>query len=431
MASGFIVAVSVLIAMPPSVVHVENEYTAGTACTAPIGAMVQRLPDPDLELVAQNQPPAVGYPPADQAEPVQVPGRGYEGAPGGLPGSVPGDLPVNAPGGMPAGVPGAAPEGVPGVMPGNPGPEGEPGGVGGYPGPGGYGEPGSAPQGYAPEYPQPPQGETFTNPYTGAYRGYAGYGQRGLFSNPSYGYPPPNGQPYRFRGQSYSNAGGPGSYGSPYGPYNYQAPRTAYAPAGLVIPVTLSNSISTQVAKDGDYVQASVGQNVSLGGLGYIPSGTIIQGQIEDAKSGRMMERSGSLNIAFNTMRLPNGMDIPIQAHVLGNIGKYSQTSSGDYRGEGWGTKLGNFALRSAIGAGGGALLGTAIGAIASHGHYVGTGAWSGAAIGGGLGIADDLFLRRGRDVLIHAGTQMQIQLDQPIQIPISGQNSTATSAAM
>src|SRR5581483_6233822 len=130
---------------------------------------------------------------------------------------------------------------------------------------------------------------------------------------------------YSFRGQSYSNAGGPGGYGSPYGPYNYQAPRTAYAPAGLVIPVTLSNSISTQVAKDGDYVQASVAQNVSLGGLGYIPSGTVIQGQIEDAKSGRLMERSGSLNIAFNTMRLPSGADIPIQAHVLGNIGKYSQ----------------------------------------------------------------------------------------------------------
>lgn len=427
MASGFIVAISLLVATPPDLVHVENEYIAARSCPAPVCAMVPRLPEPDLQMVAQNQPPPVGYPQADQAEdvPVQAPRRGFEGAPAGMPGS--------APAGMPGSAPGDIPEGVPGVMPGNPGPDGEPGGVGGYPGAGGYGGPSGPPQGYAPEYPQPPQAETFTNPYTGAYRGYApSYGQRGYFNSPSYGYPPRNGQPYTFRGQSYGNAGGPGGYGgSPYGPYNYQAPRSAYAPAGLVIPVTLSNSISTQVAKDGDFVQASVGQNVSLGNLGYIPSGTIIQGQIEDAKAGRMMERSGSLNIAFNTMRLPNGTDIPIQAHVLGNIGKYSQTSSGDYRGEGWGTKLGNFALRTAIGAGGGALFGTAIGAIASHGHDIGTGAWSGTAIGGGLGIADDLFLRRGRDVLIHAGTQMQIQLDQPIQIPISGQNAAATSGAM
>jgi hypothetical protein len=199
--------------------------------------------------------------------------------------------------------------------------------------------------------------------------------------------------------------------------------RVAYAPAGLVIPITLNTAISTQIAKAGDYIQATISQNVALNGASYIPAGSIITGQVTEAEAGRRLSRSGSLGIQFNQLRLPNGTTIPLSAHVLGNIGKYSDKNN-TYHGEGWGTKFEQFALRGALGAGGGAAFGTAVGAIAGG---VGRGAWSGAAIGGGIGILDSLVLRKGRNVLISSGTPMQLQLDDPLTLPLTGNNNLST----
>ena len=50
-----------------------------------------------------------------------------------------------------------------------------------------------------------------------------------------------------------------------------------------------------------------------------------------------------------------------------------------------------------------------------------GRGAWSGAAIGGGIGLADSLLLRKGKNVQISSGTPIQVQLDQPINIGRQG----------
>lgn len=277
--------------------------------------------------------------------------------------------------------------------------------------------------------------------------------QQPMFQAPAQGYPPQDAAPAQYAPQDGQPQYAPQTnyapqYGSPYysqpPAYNYgyggptgftgysQAPayqypqfgppgqmlhpRVATAPAGLTIPVTLQTAISTQVAKEGDFVQASIGTNVQLQGLSYIPSGSVITGQVTEATSGRMMNRSGSLGIEFTKLQLPDGETVPIQAHVLGNIGNY-QDKDGEYHGEGWGAKLGNFALRTGLGAGTGAALGTAMGAIV--GGRIGTGAWAGTAIGGGLGALDDVFLRRGKNVLIHSGTPMQIQLDAPVQVPV------------
>jgi hypothetical protein len=289
---------------------------------------------------------------------------------------------------------------------------------------------------------QPQYGAPQGQPQYGAPQGQPQYGAPQGEGQPQYGAQPPQQDWYPQQQQQFS--GGAHYYSQPpsYN-YNYSSqpggytgyaqapayqtpqfgppgmtlhPRVATAPSGLTIPVTLQTSISTQVAKDGDFVQASISTNVPLQGLSYIPSGSVITGQITHATAGRMMERSGQLSVEFNKLQLPDGESVPIQAHVLGDIGKY-QDKDGVYHGEGFGTKAGNFALRAGGGAGLGAALGTALGAIA--GGRIGTGAWAGAAIGGGLGAVDSLFLRKGRNVLIQSGTPMQIQLDAPVQVPV------------
>lgn len=206
-------------------------------------------------------------------------------------------------------------------------------------------------------------------------------------------------------------------YGPPYQAYPRPQIRYAYAPAGLVMPCQLNTSISTDSAGAGDYIQATIEQNVALNGLAYIPAGSVVQGTVVEAQAGRRLNRSGKLEIAFNLLRLPNGQSVNMSGHVLGDLGKYKD-KHGVFAGEGWGAKLEGLAGRTLLGAGSGALFGTAVGAIA--GGRWGSGLLGGLAIGGGLGAADSLVLRRGRNVLIHSGTEFQLQLDEPLQFPIN-----------
>lgn len=199
----------------------------------------------------------------------------------------------------------------------------------------------------------------------------------------------------------------------------YRQGRVVYAPAGLVMPITLQTSISTQVAKPGDMIQASLPQSVMLGDS-QIPAGSTVIGTITDASAGKYLGRAASLTIKFNRLRTPDGSETPITAHLVGGIGKYVDGGSDQddtLRGETWKTKAGQAAIRGAIGAGTGAALGTAIGAIAGGGRGVGRGAWSGTAIGGGAGVVQSLILRKGKEVTIQSGTQMQLQLDAPVSV--------------
>lgn len=230
------------------------------------------------------------------------------------------------------------------------------------------------------------------------------YGQPSFSTQPYGGGQPYGGQPY-----------GQGGYNQPS--TGYRQGRITYAPAGLVLPITLSSGISTQVAKAGDVVQAAVSQTVMLGDS-MIPTGSVVIGTITDAESGKMLGRSGSLGIKFNKLRTPDGVETPISAHLVGGIGKYAGGAQDEtVKGETWKGKVVQAGVRGAIGAGTGAALGTAVGAIAGGGRGVGKGAWSGTAIGAGVGVAQSLILRKGADVNVQAGTAMQIQLDQPVSI--------------
>ncbi len=236
-----------------------------------------------------------------------------------------------------------------------------------------------------------------------------GYGER--YTRPGYY---PSGSPDYAPPTNYS------PYEQPQQPAPYYRGGLTCVPQGLVIPIDLRTSISTQVARDGDFIEATVSNNVPLNGTGYLPAGTEVSGQITEAKAGRRLSRSGSLSIEFNSLRLPSGASFPISAHLIGSIGRYKDVN-GVERGEGWKAKLGQFALRGGGGAGLGAALGTGLGAIVDGGSGAGTGAWAGAAFGGGLG-AMDMLLRKGRDVIIPSGTEMKLQMEQPLNLPMSAE---------
>ncbi len=203
-------------------------------------------------------------------------------------------------------------------------------------------------------------------------------------------------------------------------PRGYRHGRVVYAPAGTMINATLSTSISSQVARSGDIIQASVSQAVMLGDS-QIPAGSVLIGQVTDSKAGGRLGLAGKLGVQFNRLRTPDGTETPINASIVGGIGNYDENNDGVMAGETWKRKTVQAGVRGAAGAGLGAALGTAVGAIAGGGRGAGRGAWSGTAIGGGVGLASSLALRKGRDVTIPSGTPIQVRLDAPVSIAGGG----------
>jgi hypothetical protein len=204
-------------------------------------------------------------------------------------------------------------------------------------------------------------------------------------------------------------------------PY-YQQGRVVYVPAGLTLPVQLNTAVTSSSAHPGDRIEAKIASDIQLGDTA-IPAGSTVSGTVTESASGSRLGKSGTLGLKFNSLRTPSGQEVPISAHIVGGIGKYQELAAGTdiVKGETTGSKVKQAAIRGAIGAGGGALLGTAIGAIAGSGRGAGRGAIAGTAIGAGLGVAESLLLRKGADVKVSSGDTLNLQLDAPASLAVTG----------
>lgn len=222
-------------------------------------------------------------------------------------------------------------------------------------------------------------------------------------------------------GNTTANAGTTTTTAGSY-PY-YQQGHIVYIPAGMTIPVALKGSVSSETARAGDTVEAQIAQTVDLGETS-IPAGSTIVGKVTESTSGQRLGRSGMLGIKFDTLRTADGQAVPISAHIVGGIGKYQEIGSQTnlVKGESTSDKVKQALVRGGIGAGGGALLGTTIGAIAGGGHGAGKGAIAGTAIGGAIGVAESLLWRKGKDVQVASGETLNLQLDAPASIAVSSQ---------
>lgn len=198
----------------------------------------------------------------------------------------------------------------------------------------------------------------------------------------------------------------------------YKQGRIVYIPAGMTIPVALKTSVSSATAKVGDVIEGQIAETVNLGDAA-IPAGSIIIGKVVEAAAGQQRAKAGLLGMKFDTLRTPDGQCIPISAHIQGSVGNYQELGSNanTLQGETTNERMKQALIRGAIGAGSGAVLGTAIGAIASHGYNTGSGTLSGTVIGGALGVADALLLRKGNDVTVGSGQTFNLQLDAPASL--------------
>jgi hypothetical protein len=254
-------------------------------------------------------------------------------------------------------------------------------------------------------------------PYQGNPNGQ--YPGQGYQQYPPQGQPAPVGQPESFNAQQMQQ---PPAYQPPYQqpyqqPYQPLQGQAAVIGAGTEFQASLINTLDSGVTQPGEQVQATLGQPLmSSNGSEAIPAGSTLTGNITNVVSAKRFRfgANGKIDMKFTQVRTPDGRVFPLQASVDGNQVKLVGGSTMG--------RVGKGLLTTGIGAGGGAALGTGLGAIVgatSHGQVgmaTGMGAVFGTAIGGGVGLVG-AGVRKGSEVIFKAGQSLPVKLDQPMQV--------------
>src|SRR5882672_10784865 len=174
-------------------------------------------------------------------------------------------------------------------------------------------------------------------------------------------------------------------------------------PAGTRIGVVLENGISTRSAKPGDSVYLQTSFPITQNNRIVIPVGSYLRGELIDSKRPGKIKGKGEFRLRLNTLILPNGYTVNL------NAAPRSADSEGKVTGPGGkGKDAGTIAQTTAAGAG--------IGAIASR-------TAKGAGIGGGIGAAAGLaavLLSRGPEAELPRGSTMDIVLERELSLDAS-----------
>jgi type IV secretion system protein VirB10 len=185
-----------------------------------------------------------------------------------------------------------------------------------------------------------------------------------------------------------------------------QSAEPIVVPAGTIIPISLTNRITTKHARDGDGVYGKVAFPITINNKIVIPEGSHVRGKISQIRRPGKVKGKGELTLTFQTLVLPNGTTLPIYTSLGGGVGGAGErTGEATVQGD---SSKGEDAKTVGTTAAQGAL----IGVIADRGK----GAGIGAGIGGAAGTAAVL-LTRGKDLVLEPGTTIEIRLDRPLEL--------------
>lgn len=166
-------------------------------------------------------------------------------------------------------------------------------------------------------------------------------------------------------------------------------------PAGTEIAVLTNQTIDSKDANEGQTFPADVAENVAnSAGQVVIPKGAPAELTIRKSSAGGMTSNA-ELSLDLQSVKVGD------RRYVV-NTADLQQQGSG---GIGMNKRTGEMV-------GGGAALGTLIGAIAGHGKGAAIGAVTGAAAGAGAQI-----LTKGKSVQVPAETTLRFKLDQPLRL--------------
>lgn len=185
---------------------------------------------------------------------------------------------------------------------------------------------------------------------------------------------------------------------------------------GTQVHLTLLNSISTAVAREGDPIVAVVAEPVYLGSQLLLPAGTRVNGVIGTIERPRyfsMFRGEAYINLTFRTMEVDSRL-IPVRMSIVdieqphsaadGKRRKDVKVDEGQVVEEKHDVK--GDVLAATVGSGGGTL----IGAVFSH-----------VVRGFGIGLAGSavyVVARKGKEVELPAQTGMLVRMDNTVTVP-------------
>ncbi len=181
--------------------------------------------------------------------------------------------------------------------------------------------------------------------------------------------------------------------------------------AGVKLPLSLINSISTKHSQEGDKVYLESAFPILSQGRIVIPVGSYVSGTVTEIKKPGRMRGRGELYVRFDTLTLPNG----VTRDFTSRLGTMDASSSGNLdRQEGKvvseGNKAGDLQTVATTTATGASVGGIA-GAVGSH---AGMGLGIGAGVGAAAGIIAVL-VSRGPDAILAKGSTVEMVLDRPV----------------
>lgn len=182
-------------------------------------------------------------------------------------------------------------------------------------------------------------------------------------------------------------------------------------PANTQIPLSLTSAISSRTAYVGQPIYCQTVYPLDIDNRIIIPVGTYVKGTVTEVKRAGHLHRRSMMGLRFESMILPSGFTKLFAGTLAGFAGDgkegFNKTES---RIKGAGDKAKDaetVVISSAEGAG--------IGSIAGiGGGHSGVGAATGA-IGGAIVGTVFVLASRGKEILLPAGTNLQLELTRPL----------------
>lgn len=166
-------------------------------------------------------------------------------------------------------------------------------------------------------------------------------------------------------------------------------------PSDSVLGLQIERTVSSEIARTEDKVEARVTRDVRVNNRIAIPAGSTVRGSVTEVDRGGRMKGKARLAVRFHTIVLADGTELALKTDPVVREG---QSPAGETT-----AKVGGAAI-------GGAILGAILGG--------GKGAATGAAIGAASGTAAAMSNDR-NPATLNAGTTVTVRMQAPVTVTV------------